>query len=383
MQRICLPEGGRLKKIVLFIRSLEVGGAERQFVALATGLHRHGENVHVLTFYPGGALRPELEAAGVAVADLGKRGRWDVFPFAWRLWLWLRRSRPDVLYSWLPTANTLSAIVGGLARVPCIVWGVRASAVDFSHLGWLCWFDFQATRIAACWADRIICNSEQGFRFHVAKAYPLGKMCIIENGIDTESYCFDPAGRRRLRDEWKVGAGDTAIGLVARLDPIKGHEIFLQAAALLASGREDIRFICIGDGPATYLSKLQALSESLGVVGRIVWAGPRSDLAAVYSAIDIATSSSHSEGFSNSIAEAMACERPCVVTDVGDSYRIVGETGWVVSANNPEVLANGWKAALTLPEADIGRRGVSARRRVVLNFSVARMVECTLEQLRQ
>ena len=372
-----------MRKIVLFIRSLEIGGAERQLVALATGLHRRGENVHVLTFYPGGSLRPELEAAGVAVTDLGKQGRWDVFRFIWRLWQWLRRYRPDVVYSWLPTANTLAAIVGRLARVPRIVWSVRASDYDFSHLEWICRFDFLATRIAARWADRIICNSEQGLRFHAAQGYPREKMCVIENGIDTDRYSFDPEGRRRLRDDWKVGTGEAAIGLVARLDPIKGHEIFLQAAALLARERDNVRFICIGDGPVAYLSKLQALSESLGVAGRVVWAGPCSDMAAVYSALDIATSSSHSEGFSNSIAEAMASERPCVVTDVGDSRRIVGETGWVVSANSAEALAKCWDEALKLPAADISRRGVSSRYRVVHNFSVARMVERTLEQLWQ
>ncbi len=239
-----------MTEVVLFIRSLDVGGAERQLVALAKGLHSRGVPLRVLTFYPGGALLPELLAAGVPVEDLGKRSRWDVVPFLWRLYRRLRALRPKVLYSWLTTANTLAAVVGRLARVPRIVWGVRASNVDFGRYDWLTRVDFFITRLAARLANRIVCNSEAGRAFHVAQGYPDERITVIENGIDTERFRFDPAGRKRLRAEWGVSDHEFLIGLVARLDPMKDHETFLRAAALLAKKREDVRFVCVGRSSA-------------------------------------------------------------------------------------------------------------------------------------
>ncbi len=371
-----------MTEVVLFIRSLDVGGAERQLVALAKGLHERSVSVQVLTFYPGGALRSELVTAGVPVEDLGKRGRWDVVPFLWRFYRRLRALRPKVLYSWLSTANTAAAVVGRLAGVPRIVWGVRASRMDFARYEWLTHIDFLLTRLAARLADRIVCNSEAGRAFHVAQGYPERKIAVIENGIDTERFCFDPAGRKRLRGEWKIGAGEMAIGLIARLDPMKDHETFLRAAALLAKEREDVRFVCVGDGPASDRARLQSLATALGLRDHVHWTGTRQDLPAVYSAIDIASSSSFGEGFSNAITEAMSCARPCVVTDVGDSARIVSDTGRVVPPRDPAALANAWREVIALAPEVRAALGKRARQRVVEEFSLARMVERTWEVLK-
>ncbi|WP_235893090.1 glycosyltransferase [Pelomicrobium methylotrophicum] len=365
--------------MALFIRSLDIGGAERQLVMLAKGLHARGVDVRVLTFYPGGALRPELEAAGIPVSDLDKRGRWDVLPFLWRLWRWLRRQRPDVLYSWLPTANTIAAIVGRFAAVPRIVWGVRASNVDAACYDWLHRVEQGLASRLAQLADSIVCNSEAGARWHEAMGYPAKPMVVIENGIDTAYFHFSEAERLRLRREWGVGEEEVLIGLVARLDPMKDHETFLRAAAILVKERNDIRFVCVGDGPDDYRARLHQLATDLDIAAHVVWAGPRNDLPAVYSALDIASSSSSfGEGFSNAIAEAMACERPCVVTDVGDSARIVGKVGEVSPPRDPVALAGAILKMLDRigQNADIGRQ---ARARIVEEFSVDRMVSRTMQ----
>src|SRR4028119_883713 len=90
------------------IRSLHAGGAERQLVELASGLHARGHRVLVATYYPGGVLREELAARGVRVTYLGKSGRWDLAGFFRRLVRALRQERPDVLYSFLGTSNVLA-----------------------------------------------------------------------------------------------------------------------------------------------------------------------------------------------------------------------------------------------------------------------------------
>jgi glycosyltransferase involved in cell wall biosynthesis len=159
--------------------------------------------------------------------------------------------------------------------------------------------------------------------------------------------------------------------LVARLDPIKDHPAFLLAAAIANRHRGDLRFVLVGDGPADYRAKLEAQARSYGLE-TLLWAGARSDMPAVYSALDAVCLSSLSEGFPNVVAEAMSCDRPCVVTDVGDAAHIVGDTGVVVPAGNAVKLAHGMLAL-------IGRAPGDPRRRIAEQFSTEALVTRTLE----
>jgi glycosyltransferase involved in cell wall biosynthesis len=367
-------------RLVLLIRSLDIGGAERQLVALARGLHKLGHEVHVFTFYPSGVLRGDLEAAKIPVTSLGKRGRWDVASFVRRLISALRYENPAALYSFLTTANLIGLLAARLAGVPRVAWGVRASNVDLSQYDRFCRFELWLSGKLARYASTIICNSDAGAAYHSSLGYPADKMTLIHNGIDTDRFCFDEVGRERVRREWGLSPTDLAIGLPARLHPMKDHETALRALALLCVDIPNVKLVCVGHGLLN--ASLCELSRQLKIEGQVIWAGARSDMPAVYSAFDISSSSSSDgEGFSNAIAEAMACERVCVVTDVGDSAMIVGETGWILPARALKVLAEDWRRALTLTVTERAAMGSLARQRIIENFSVERMVKRTLEAL--
>jgi glycosyltransferase involved in cell wall biosynthesis len=137
-----------------------------------------------------------------------------------------------------------------------------------------------------------------------------------------------------------VPVGAPVVGIAARLDPMKGYEVFLRAAALACEAVPELRLVAAGDGPPAYAQALRSLAAELRLGERIVWLGQVANITAFYAAIDVATSSSlFGEGFSNAVAEAMACGVPCVVTDVGDAARVVGPAGTVVPANSPDALA--------------------------------------------
>jgi glycosyltransferase involved in cell wall biosynthesis len=367
-------------KPVLLIRSLEVGGAERQMVALARGLAALGHEVRVLTFYPGGALRGDLDARGVSVTSLGKCGRWDMAGFLLRLVAVLRQERPTVLYSFLPTANLVGLVAARLAGIPQVVWGVRASNMDYSQYDRLSQFEAWLGGKLARYANKIICNSQAGAMHHAGLGYPADKITVIVNGIDTARYCFDSAGRDRVRAEWGILPSDLLIGLPARFDPMKGHETSLRALAQLSLEMPAVKLACVGSGPL--FDSLRALSRELQIDGQVVWAGTRKDMPAVYSAFDLSTSSSYGEGFSNTIAEAMACGRMCVATDVGDSATIVCNDDWVVPARSSEALAQVWRRALALTVTERAALGAIARQRIVENYSVDCMVKRTLEVIK-
>ena len=367
--------------ILFLTRSLNYGGCERQLTLLAKGLLKRGQKVVVATFYPGGALRNDLSRAGVPTISLEKRSRWRAVGFVVRLIRYVHHVRPQVLHSYLGTANILSVVLKPLFPSAAIVWGVRASNMDLEQYGWVDRLMYRVESALSHFADLIIVNSHAGFDYAVANGFPRKKMVVIHNGIDVERFHPDPEAGNRMRKEWEIAQGEVLIGLVGRLDPMKGHETFLRAAALLVRKRSDIRFVCVGSGPFTYTRMLKDLSEQLGLHKRLIWLDSYDDMAIVYNALNIATSSSSfGEGFSNVIGEAMACGVPCVVSDVGDSALIVGDTGVVVPPQNPEALAGGWSHLLNRLEhqPDLG---VQARAYIIQHFTLDRLVETTYTAL--
>ncbi len=229
-------------------------------------------------------------------------------------------------------------------------------------------------------ADLIIVNSYAGRNYHLKHGFPEKKMVVIPNGIDTDYFKPDPAARAQKRAEWRIGEHEKLIGIVARLDPMKDHPTFLKAAALLAKEKEDVRFVCVGDGLERYKSKMKELSSELGLVGKIIWAGAHKDMNAVYNAMDILVSSSYGEGFPNVIGEAMACGVQCVVTDAGDSALIVGRTGAIAQSKSPDAL----KATIGLTLEKMGgheNEKEICRCRIVENFSLHALATKTDETL--
>src|SRR5512137_1412070 len=123
-------------RILFLIPSLERGGAERQLVELAKGLRLAGHEPQVAVFYEGGALEAELAGAGVPVRPLKKAGRWDP-RFLGRFVRLLHEIRPDVLHSYMGSANLVAATLRPLIRGSTVVWGVRSAFMDMGRYDWL------------------------------------------------------------------------------------------------------------------------------------------------------------------------------------------------------------------------------------------------------
>lgn len=364
-------------RLCFLIRQLNLGGAQRQLLALAAGLAREQYEVTIITFYSGGLLSAQLdELPHVKHLSMNKSGRYDLFGFIIRLTHALRELRPQILHSYLGVSNVLSVLLKPLLPQTRLVWGVRASDMDWSRYAWHERVVFNLQRRLARWADLIIVNSHAGYKFLLTHGFPKHKLLVIQNGIDTQRFLPDAQARRRVREEWQVRDDEILLGLIARLDPMKDHRAFLQAAALFAREHKSARFLCLGEGPQNYRRELQALAQELGLQARLLWSNGREDMPAVYNALDLLSSSSaYGEGFSNVIGEAMACGVPCVVTDVGDSAQIVGASGVVILPHNPHQLAAMWQYLLDAPAEQ--RRSEQARQRIVEKFSAAALAQKT------
>ena len=368
-------------KIAFLVRALEYGGAERQLVVLAKALHERGNDVRVLTFYAGAPLEAELRQAGVPLRSLGKTGRWDVFGFLRRLHGVLREERVDILHGYLDVPNAVAVVMRVLHPGLTVVWGVRASYMDLTQFDWLARVTSPIVRALSRYAHLVIANSRAGLEYAVAHGYRRATATVIPNGIDAERFVPDRAPGLRVRAEWGVAPHECLIGLIGRLDPMKDHATFLAAASRLGA-RPDVRFVCVGGGEPRYAGELAERAEQLELADRLIWAGPRPDMCAVYNALDIMCSSSSGEGFPNVIGEAMACGVPCVVTDVGDSAWILDQPALVAPPRDPAALAERMRR-LVDDRAYAARVGADGRQRILREFSVSRLAASTEAALSQ
>jgi glycosyltransferase involved in cell wall biosynthesis len=366
-------------RICFLIRSLDRGGTEGQLMVLANGLATRGHSVSVVTLYGGGALATEFERAGIPVRAIGKQHRWDAVALLRRLLPVIREHRADVVHGYLDAGNILAALVKPLAGGARIVWGVRTSHMDYDRYGWFPRFTATAQIALARFADLVIANSLAGREHAVRAGFPAAKLRVIPNGIDTDHFRPDADAGRALRARWGIAPDDALIGLVARLDPMKGHGTFLGAAAILAQRIPHARFVCVGGGTPEVNARLRRIAEELGIGDRVLWTGERTDVVAAYNALDVHVCASDGEGFPNVIAEAMACGTACVSTDAGDAGAILADTGIVVRPADPDALASAIETML--PRAANDDEHIRRRKRIVDSFAVPRLVEATEEAL--
>lgn len=370
---------GGVPMIGLLVRSLQRGGAERQVVELAKQLHTQGSTpVCVIVFYSGGAFESELQESGVRVIPLGKSGRWDVLGFGRRLAQVVHAEKISTLYSFTPVPNVFAALLRLVNPQLRVVWGVRAGYMDLAQYDFISRIFYDIEGYLSFAPQVIICNSQAGQKLLLQKKYPPQKLQVISNGFDTKYFAPNAALRQLTRQGWLLPDELKVIGLVGRLDPMKDHTGFVQAAAQVVAQYPTARFVCVGGGSEVYLKKLRALAKELGLENSLWWVAEAANMPAIYNGLDILCSASYGEGFSNVIGEAMACGVPCVVTNVGDSAYIVGETGIVVPPQNVAALAQG---LLQMLRKDLPPKGVQARQRIEQNFSLALLREKTLAVL--
>jgi glycosyltransferase involved in cell wall biosynthesis len=362
-------------KVLIFIRSLDTGGSQRQLAMLANGLARRSHQVTIVVLYPGGAIQAAMQDTGVRLISIGKAGRWDVMTPLARLWRLLRSERPDVIYTFQPTQSVIAAFVLPPWRPARLVFGIRAGRMEFDRYDALSAVSYRLEAWLSRRADLMIANGRAVKSDAVARGLPSDRIAVIPNGIDTAAMRPDPMLGRELRRTWGVSETAFVIGMVARLDPMKDHETFLAAAARFARQDAGARFVCVGDGPQAYRDELAASARSLGIDDRVVWAGELERVEAAYNAFDIATlSSAFGEGFPNVVGEAMACGRPVVATDVGESRFVIGDYGAAVPPRRPDLLNDAWVRVRQRVENDASLR-TSARTRIVEQFSADVMVD--------
>jgi glycosyltransferase involved in cell wall biosynthesis len=366
---------GRIK-ILHIINDLSIGGAEMMLYKLLSGTNRARFDPTVISLIDRGKLRDDIEALGIPVYTASMKPGRPTPASILRLIRVTRRLKPDLIQGWMYHSCLAGQLTKMLsAQKAPVLWGIHCSDICSTTEKKMTLAMVRLCAPLSKLPAKIIFVSQSSRSQHKSFGYNVDKSCVLPNGIDTQLFVPSPSARLSVRTELGLPEKAFLIGLVGRYHPMKDHNTFLQAAAQLLNDYPDIHFLLIGRGVNTENEELYRIIRGSGFLNRIHLLGERTDTPRLMASLDIFTlSSSYGESFPNVIGEAMACGVPCVVTDVGDASRIVGETGRVVSRRDPAELAQGWRELIALGEEGRKALGRAARLRVIGSFPLDSVV---------
>ncbi len=352
-----------------------MGGAEMALSRLLSRLDRTRFAPQVVCLTDPGPVAERIRAADVPVRSLRMRpGIPNPIAVA-RLVQWLRQEPPVLVQTWMYHADLLGGLAAKLARNIPVVWGIRQSDLSTEGNRWLTLQTVKACARLSRWLPAsIVCSSEAARKSHAAVGYSQEHMVTIRNGLDLNQFRPDPDAYGSVRQELAIPALAPLVGIVGRFHPQKDHRNFVAAAARLHARRPGTYFLFCGDELDWNNTRLSAWIDAAGIRNQCRLLGRRFDIPRLTAALDVAVSASFGESFPNVVAEAMSCAVPCVVTDVGDSSFIVGETGRVVPSRDSEALAGACQGILELTKGARTQLGTAARERVRTYFELSTMV---------
>lgn len=356
-------------KILHLIGQLETAGAENVLLQLLQRADRRHFEMEVVELIGGGTLRPKFNAAGIQVSSLGMR-RGIADPRAlWRLRKLLAAREPHLLVTWMYHSNLIGSLAAGKSMP--VVWNIHNTQLDGPGARPMTrWVSRACAFISSGRPRQIVYVSRESRRVHERTGYEPSTGLVIPNGFDTAHFAPDAAARTSLRAELGIPDGALIVGHAGRFHPHKDHRNLIEAARIVLNHRPATHFVLCGRGVDQHNALLGDWLMAAGLKRHCHLLGQRDDMPRLQAAFDIGLSASASEAFPLAVGEAMASGTPCVVTDVGDSAVLVGETGEVAPPRNSTALARSILKMLALPAAARCRLGHEARHRVAQHFEI-------------
>lgn len=368
-------------RVVFCIDNLGIGGTELNAVRTAERLDRGRFDSSLVCLQEDGPLRARYQMAGIPVRSFPIPNLYgmDAFRQGRQLARFLRSERVDVFHSHDVYSNIFGTFWARSAGTPAVIASRR----------WWQSLPQRKLRIANALAYRmahcVIANAPAvADSLRTSERLSPQRISVISNFVDESA--FEPLGAEQhatLLRELGVSPNAVLVGIIARLAPVKDHASLVAAVALLHARWPELRCIVVGDGECRGM--LEAQSRQLGLEGVVRFAGLRPHAPNLHHLFDISVLCSVSEGFPNSLVEAMAAGRPIVATAVGGNSDAVRqqENGLLVPPQNPEALAAAIEELLQQPDLrrTMGAAGLHRARAEYSDVAALHSLESLYERL--
>jgi glycosyltransferase involved in cell wall biosynthesis len=365
-------------KVCIILPKLQIGGAEMHVMSLLGALDRSRFAVSLMCLSPGDR-RMEEEARGLVDSFVIIAFRWRrcVVSFA-KMVRYLRAGRFDVAHCHLPFADALGRIAARIAGVPVIVTTEHGKFLSKP------WHRLVLERMLVPVTDARICVSRDILEIRRRReGTPERKLVYIPNAVDVGRFARSTRGRAEIAAAFGWGPSDPFVIAVGRLVPEKNYGLLIRAIGILLPRFPSIRCLLVGDGVCR--AELSALVGSVGLGGRVAFAGSRADIPDLLGAADVFVLSSLKEGLPVSLLEAMAAGKGIVATSVGGIPETIrdGESGLLVPSGDAEALANGIGTLLAdrAFREKLGRAAGDEARRTYDLDAVTRRIERLYEEI--
>ena len=309
--------------IVLAIDSLRPGGKERQLTQLLRGLKQREDLALELVITRREIGYPEVLELGIPIHIIERGHKWDVSIFK-RFYSIAREFKADVIHTWDPITTMIALPACKWLRIRLVNESIR-HALPIRRFGKLWWL----AKLLFPLSDILVANSMAGLKTY--GVIPSPRAVCIYNGYDPGRANTGESAesvRRRLGIDTSL-----VVGMVANFVDAKDYRTFLNAAVAIVRDRDDVSFVCVGDGPM--LAQLKG-SVPADIENRIFFAGRQQPVEAVIDVFDIGVltcnTHGHAEGLSNAIMECMGQKKPVIATDSGGNKEIVvhEKTGFLI-----------------------------------------------------
>ncbi|MCE2438445.1 MAG: glycosyltransferase [Candidatus Latescibacteria bacterium] len=284
----------------------------------------------------------------------------------------LRRVRPEIVHTHKSKAGVVGRIAAWLAGVPVTLHTFHGLVFKGYFSAWKTRLIVLVERLLARRTDVLVAVSAlQRDELLADRIAAPSRIRTVPLGVDLDPFVNQRRGDAGFREELGFGASTRLVGIVARLVPIKGVDVFLSAAEQVAAALPDVRFVVIGDGELR--GALESLARERKLSGRVRFTGFRNDMARIYGSLDLSVLSSRHEGLPVALLESVASGCYVVATRVGGVPDLLRSEriGLMVAPDNARALAAGIQRVLR------ERREISAevRREIVESYGMTRLAE--------
>ena len=348
-------------------------GTERHLFELVTNIDRKRFKPFVVTFQGSPAFKKKLEQNDIPVKILNMRkiyGRRQLAMF-FKLNEFIQREGIKILQTFHTNPDIYGTMLARFARIPVVISSRRDMGLGRNRRNVWCY------KLLNRYVDRIICVSEKVKQFVIADEGVSGdKITVVYNGIETKKLDL-PVDVARARKKLSIPDGVPVMGMLANFNPVKGHRYCLDAAVIIKKTMPDVHLVMAGEGPVLEQTRQKAVQLGLERCTRFI--GYTEAIAEALSVMDVVVSPSCSEGFSNTILEALYMSKPVVATDVGGNAEVIrnGQTGILIPPKNADAIAR-WVSAMFADKDKARMLGNNGSRLVREKFLIPTMMENTM-----